>query len=220
MKQTTKNVKHKDVGEKHITNEIKKNAEKPEWIIIGGVKHWKRKCNHCGNVVLHLDINRFYVSRKHNHKCQKCRQPKGKKNSFYGKKHTSKTRKLYSRQRLGKNNPMYGTNGGFYGHKHNDKSIRRQQILRKKYWKSIGHECSDKFVKYRTEVDRLTNRQPINTLKNVDKRGKAGINGAYHLDHIKSVWYGFKNKIPAKEIADIKNLRFIPWLDNQKKWYK
>ena len=60
MKPTTKNDKRNVVGEENITNEIKKNVEKPEWIIIGGKKKWKRICNHCGNLVLHENINRFY----------------------------------------------------------------------------------------------------------------------------------------------------------------
>lgn len=40
------------------------------------------------------------------------------------------------------------------------------------------------------------------------------------MDCIKSVWSGFHNKIPAEKIAHISNLRFIPWMENQKKWYK
>jgi hypothetical protein len=55
-------------------------------------------------------------------------------------------------------------------------------------------------------------------LENSNKRGKAGIEGAFHLDHIISVWYGYHHNIPAEEIANIKNLKFIPWLENQKKW--
>lgn len=31
---------------------------------------------------------------------------------------------------------------------------------------------------------------------------------------------GFKNNISPTEIGNIKNLQFIPWLDNQRKWYK
>ena len=202
-----------------ITAETEKSVKKPAWIIIGDTKLWPRKCNHCGNVVYHTNDTTFYISRKHNKRCEKCRQPYGIENSFYGHKHTFKNIELYSRLSSGINNSMYGI-GGMTGHKHPPEGIRRQQLARKKYWKERGHECTDAFLKYRWEVDRLTRKQPIHTLENVDKRGKAGIDGAYHLDHIKSVWYGYNKNIPACEIADITNLQFIPWMENQKKWYK
>ena len=38
------------------------------------------------------------------------------------------------------------------------------------------------------------------------------------MDHIISVWNGFHNDIPPEQIADISNLRMIPWLENQIKW--
>ncbi len=206
-------------GEGIITPEIKQNVKSPAWIIIGNKKVWPRTCNHCGNVVLHKECNTFYTSRKQNKKCALCRQPSGKDNSFYGQAHTPNTKQLYSAQRSGNLNSMYGI-GGMTGHKHPPIGIERQRIARRKYWKERGHECTDEFLKYRWEVDRLTRKQPIHILKNVDKRGKAGIIGAYHLDHIKSVWYGYSKQIPAEEIADIQNLQFLPWLENQKKWYK
>ena len=46
----------------------------------------------------------------------------GEMNGFYGKTHTEETKRLFSKQRTGKNNPMYGakrckecSNGGLYG---------------------------------------------------------------------------------------------------------
>ena len=115
---------------------------------------------------------------------------------------------------------MYNTLGGFFGRKHTEKSIQKQIQRRKDFWKSKGHDCKNGFTKYRTEVDRLTRHQPIHLLENYDKRGKAGIEGVYHLDHKISVWNGFVNKLPPNQIADISNLQFIPWLENQIKWYK
>lgn len=44
---------------------------------------------------------------------------KGEKNSFYGKKHTEKTKKILSEQRKGK---MIGKNNPFYGQKHTDET--------------------------------------------------------------------------------------------------
>jgi len=71
--------------------------------------------------------------------------------------------------------------------------------------------------KYKREVDRITNQQPINNLLNYDKRGKSGEIGAFHLDHKFSIIMGFKNNINPEIIGNIKNLEFIPWLDNIKK---
>lgn len=68
--------------------------------------------------------------------------------------------------------------------------------------------------KYRREVIKLTNKQSIHTLKNYDKRGDSGIEGAYHLDHKYSILEGFKNKIKPEIIASLNNLVFIPWRDN------
>ncbi len=74
--------------------------------------------------------------------------------------------------------------------------------------------------KYKNEVWRLTNQQPLTELENFDKRGTSGIEGAYQIDHIYSVLKGFKNGVPPSLIADIKNLEMIPWLDNVKKGWK
>lgn len=190
------------------------------WVVIDGRKVWPRKCNHCGNIVYHTNATPFYIARKHNKRCEKCRQPTGEKNSFYGHKHNKETCDSYSKQRRGKLNSMYGCPSAFRGCKHTSSAIRKQQVKKRQYWKKLGHECTNEFLRYRWEVDRLTRKQPIHILKNVDKRGKAGINGAYHLDHIKSVWRGYNEHLPEVKIARIENLQFIPWMENQKKWFK
>lgn len=66
---------------------------------------------------------------------------------------------------------------------------------------------------YRRLVWKLTNLQPVSTLENHHLRGFHN----YHLDHKVSIWYGWKNNIPADQIADISNLRFIPWMENMRK---
>lgn len=70
---------------------------------------------------------------------------------------------------------------------------------------------------YKKKVISLTNKQPIKTLLNYNKRGVSGIDGAYQLDHKYSIVEGFKNKISPEIIANMNNLEFIPWLDNAKK---
>lgn len=50
--------------------------------------------------------------------------------------------------------------------------------------------------------------------------GRAGTNGAYHVDHIYSVIHGFKNGISPWLISDRKNLQSIHWRENVKKSHK
>jgi hypothetical protein len=74
--------------------------------------------------------------------------------------------------------------------------------------------------KYKNEVWRITNQQPLFLLENFDKRGQSGIEGAYQIDHMYSILKGFKSQIPPALIGDIKNLQMLPWLDNLTKGWK
>lgn len=177
-----------------------------------------RNCPVCNKELVYDNHNSFYRARKLNSKCKSCMQS-GKNNSFYGKQHSETTRILYSECRQGKNNPMYGRESAMFGKLHKEETIQKMSSKRKLYWKNNGSNTTE-FQKYRNRVDVLTAKQPIHLLENFEKRGRAGVAGAYHLDHIKSVWYGFHNDIEPEKIADIKNLRMIPWLENQQKWYK
>lgn len=73
------------------------------------------------------------------------------------------------------------------------------------------------FDRYKREVRLLTNKVDITLLENYEKRGVAGTEGAYHLDHKIEVSEGYVNGIPPHEIAKIENLHFIPWELNMKK---
>lgn len=74
------------------------------------------------------------------------------------------------------------------------------------------------YKKYVNQVHRLSRkiyeeyRQEINP--NNHKRGLAGQDGVYHLDHIVSIKYGFDNNIPPEEIAKKENLQMLPWKEN------
>lgn len=70
---------------------------------------------------------------------------------------------------------------------------------------------------YKSEVLSVTNKQPIEKLKNYDKRGVSGIDGVYHLDHKFSIIEGFKQNIKPEIIGNINNLEFIPWKENLSK---
>lgn len=71
---------------------------------------------------------------------------------------------------------------------------------------------------YKREVWRLTYKNPLNELEHWEKRGRCGVEGAYQLDHIQSINWGWENHIPAEVIAHWDNLRMIPWKENREKW--
>ena len=66
------------------------------------------------------------------------------------------------------------------------------------------------FTYYRNEVDKLTERQPLHTLKNIEKRGRK----AYHVDHKFSCYQGFLDNIIPSKIAYISNLEMLWYQDN------
>jgi hypothetical protein len=74
---------------------------------------------------------------------------------------------------------------------------------------------------YQNEVRRLTRKQPLHILPNYSKLeenwGKMGVDGAYQVDHIVSIDKGWKDMIPAEEIANISNLQVMKWEDNLRK---
>jgi hypothetical protein len=106
------------------------------------------------------------------------------------------------------------------------KSLTKEQRLRG-IAKRNGYQSYEEYQatltdweKYKNEVWRLTNAQPLHLLENFERRGPSGQEGAYQIDHIYSILKGFKNAVPPSLIADIKNLEMIPWLDNVKKGWK
>lgn len=74
------------------------------------------------------------------------------------------------------------------------------------------------FFKYQSKVHKLT-RLVSHLVDGYDKnkQGRAGVNGAYQIDHIVTIKYGFENGISPEEIAKLSNLRFITWEENLKR---
>lgn len=71
---------------------------------------------------------------------------------------------------------------------------------------------------YKLKVNQITKSNDLSVLPNYDKpRGVCGVPGAYQLDHIISIKYGFDNNIDPVIIGGIDNLRFIPWEENRLK---
>lgn len=78
----------------------------------------------------------------------------------------------------------------------------------------IDRTAKSKLKRYYELCWQYTRKNKLSTLKNHKKRGRAGIIGAYHLDHKFSILKGFINSIDAKIIGSINNLEFIPYKQN------
>jgi len=102
------------------------------------------------------------------------------------------------------------------------KEQRLQGIAKRNGYQSYQEYQStlSDWEKYKNEVWRVTNSQPLHLLENYDKRGASGQDGAYQIDHMYSVLKGFKNAVPPTLIGHIDNLQMLPWLDNVKKGWK
>ena len=66
-------------------------------------------------------------------------------------------------------------------------------------------------------VNRITENQNLNLLKNFEKRGHQRDKGTYTIDHIISVKYGFLNNIPPEVISNLSNLQMLPHSINSSK---
>lgn len=78
-------------------------------------------------------------------------------------------------------------------------------------------ESKKEYKKYILEVYKWTERNELNKLPNFSKRGRAGVSGAFHVDHKYSIKQGYLNKISPKILGDFSNLEMLSWEDNIKK---
>ena len=104
------------------------------------------------------------------------------------------------------------------------KFVNTPETSRNSVAKRLGYETYEEYEatlsdweKYKNEVMRITNSQPLWLLENHDKRGPSGVEGAYQVDHIYSKYKGFKNGVPASIIGHIDNLVMLPWKENRDK---
>lgn len=148
---------------------------------------------------------------------------RGEKNYFYG------------RNQSGANNPMFGSSiykkwvekfgQSIADEKWKEMYDKREyklsgQDLEYEEWKITRESLRTEFEKYRKRVEYFTNKHDLTEFLNYKKRGPGGKEGAYHLDHIVSVLYGFVHQIDPDKIGSAENLRFIPWEGNLKKQAK
>lgn len=71
------------------------------------------------------------------------------------------------------------------------------------------------YVKYKNLVHYITNKS--RHLLDTSKSGRAGTDGATHVDHKYSIMRGFKNAVSPFVVGNYHNLEVIPWADNVSK---
>lgn len=195
----------------------------------------------CGLPGVFQRKNGFYYCADHNSKCPSVREKISKINSVnqIGRKHSVETKEKMSRTRKGRivsedTKEKIKESNKTYWEQHTrvpwnkgktglqtpwNKGLRKNESL--EILKRDDPIYQD-FRKYRNRVSTRTKKtyelfkEQINP--NNLKLGKAGINGAHHIDHIVSVRVGFEKGIPVEQIADASNLQVIPWLDNIRKY--
>jgi hypothetical protein len=87
-------------------------------------------------------------------------------------------------------------------------------------YKNQYGENYTEFKKYQHKVHKLTSKiRHLIDGYDEKKHGRMGVEGAYQIDHIIDIKFGFDNNISEEDIANIKNLQFITWEENIKKGY-
>jgi len=90
-------------------------------------------------------------------------------------------------------------------------------MIKRGFWTTP--ESKNDFEHYTQKVWKETRKQPLYTLKNIEKRGHAN-KGKYHLDHKFSIKEGFNKNIPIHIIGNIKNLEMVLGRNNISKGKK
>lgn len=98
------------------------------------------------------------------------------------------------------------------------KSVDRSYMQTEKYKKTLLKDDTPAYRRYRNKVTKLTEKTYIMHKEKINPnnhtRSVAGMEGAYHLDHIISCRFGFDNNIAPEVISDVNNLQMLPWRDN------
>jgi hypothetical protein len=71
-------------------------------------------------------------------------------------------------------------------------------------------DLQSEFEQYKRKVLAETKRNELSLLENYEKRGRTN----YHLDHMYSIWQGFKDNTPPNITGHICNLKMIPHKEN------
>jgi len=82
--------------------------------------------------------------------------------------------------------------------------------------RATPEEMVDDFLRYKQKVWAETKRNDLTILENYDRRSKLD----YHLDHMYSIFEGFRNNVDPYIIGHIENLRMLPYKENLSKFNK
>lgn len=98
------------------------------------------------------------------------------------------------------------------------RDIDRSYMQTEEYRKTLMKDETPEYKRYYRRVYRLSENVYNNNIDIINPerhiRGPCGSEGAYQLDHIIPVRFGFDNGIPPEVIADVSNLQMLPWKDN------
>jgi hypothetical protein len=175
------------------------------------------KCKYCKNEAIFINWLNGYYSICESNECSKLqRAEKTKKTNLekYGCENVSANKEIQKKkaETFKKNN---GVDNISQLLKTQDKI--RETMLKTGRW--ISEKDRDDKLLYEFKVRKLTEKQNIKILENYELRGPVEKDG-WHLDHIYSIYDGFKNNIPIHIIANINNLRMIPAKKNQSKNFR
>lgn len=104
------------------------------------------------------------------------------------------------------------------------KFIDKSYMQTEEYRNSLRKESTPEYQKYRNRVSVLTEKVYAENMDTINPngyvRGLAGVPGAYHLDHVVPIRYGFDNGMTEEEISSVGNLQMLPWKANVTKGKK
>ena len=203
---------------------------------------YKRNCPNCNSEIQYKNPRSFKWAERDGKECRKCYSKKISdtlkgRNCGKPRRKDSDIEKKYFRDCPECNIPMgYATESGM------NEGIRKNTICNScasvkylkapKHWiakeqinkmraTKAGFDSFEEYVEnypekemYKRNVWRLTYQNDLTVLENWDKRGRCGVKGAYQLDHIYPISKGYENKIPPEKLAQMDNLRMIPWKQN------
>ena len=200
---------------------------------------FERNCPSCSETINYKSYQGYESGIKKNSKCQKCGcgwmkgqtkennesvKKMGEKVSNKWKEKFNDGYEVWNKGQTKENNEIIQKMAlKSIGRKHTEEVKNIISFHSKMRWEQglydnqYGKKYKE-FKKYQHKVHKLTHKIK-HLIEGYDetKHGRMGKPGAFQIDHIIDIKFGFDNNISVEEIADIKNLRFITWEENLKK---
>lgn len=112
-------------------------------------------------------------------------------------------------------NRKYTNIGNKHGKANKGKSLIKMQGENHPRWNT--NKTNQKLYYSKVSSATRINKRLLKGDPNYNNIGLCGVDGAYQLDHIIPIKYGFDNNILPSIIADVSNLQIIPWKENRNK---